>query len=213
MVNQEQEVLELELVENENVHTEPLSDTMFVVGSFNKSLLGGKDDVFEIDTIGNAHSTPGGSFVTPAGDTESFDLFKLQDEEAMDALDPTKGPPAGWEPGPEDDIDTEVITRTKWDDLQDGLGIVVADLESSLDDPVRMYLREIGRVPLLSAREHCLRRRLRPARLEVEFRAPRPTHSPATARPRAIRCGDRPRRSGARWLPARSAATAGPSRQ
>jgi len=83
MVNQEQEVLELELVENENVHTEPLSDTMFVVGSFNKSLLGGKDDVFEIDTIGNAHSTPGGSFVTPAGDTESFDLFKLQDEEAM----------------------------------------------------------------------------------------------------------------------------------
>jgi len=42
MVNQEQEVLELELVENENVHTEPLSDTMFVVGSFNKSLLAEK---------------------------------------------------------------------------------------------------------------------------------------------------------------------------
>ena len=131
MVNQEQEVLELELVENEQVHTEPLSDAMFVVGSFDESMLGGKDNVFNIDTIGAAHSTPGGSFVTPVGDTESFDLFKLQDEEVMDALDPTKGPPAGWEPGPEEDVDVEVIARTKWDDLHDGLGSVVADLESS----------------------------------------------------------------------------------
>ncbi len=168
MVNQEQEVLELELVENEQVHTEPLSDAMFVVGSFDESMLGGKDNVFNIDTIGDAHGTPGGSFVTPAGDTESFDLFKLQDEEVMDALDPTKGPPAGWEPGPEEDIDVEVIARSKWDDLHDGLGIVVADLESSLDDPVRMYLREIGRVTLLSAEEEVrLARRMERGRLEL----------------------------------------------
>src|SRR5215831_7286619 len=125
MVNQEQEVLELELVENEHVNTEPLSDPMFVVGSFNESLLGGKDEVFDIGNIGgDAHVATGGTFVA-AVDAESFDLFKLQDEEAMDALDPTKGPPVGWEPGPEDEVDVEGIAQAKWEDLHDGIGIVV----------------------------------------------------------------------------------------
>ncbi|MGH2480363.1 MAG: RNA polymerase sigma factor RpoD, partial [Ktedonobacteraceae bacterium] len=161
MVNEEEV---LKLVDHDRINTEPLHE-FFDVATFDDATLSSSDSFFNLGAIsGHTHVATGGSFVTPADTTESFDLFKMQDEESMDSLDPSKEPPIDWEPGPED----EEMARGKWDDLHEGLGIVVADIESSLDDPVRMYLREIGRVTLLSAEEEVrLASRMQRGRIEL----------------------------------------------
>ena len=139
---------------------------VFLIDNFDESMLNGTEDVFQ--KVG--HSTHSAGVSIAPDKNAPPDPFKLQDEEPMDSLDPTKEPPPDWEPGPEDVElveDAEIMADTKWDELQDGLGIVVADLESSLDDPVRMYLREIGRVPLLSAEEEVrLAKRMELGKLE-----------------------------------------------
>ena len=93
------------------------------------------------------------------------DVFKIQDEPmALDTLDPSRRP---W-PDVEPEEDTEPTGSRKWEELREGFSsVLTAELESSLDDPVRMYLREIGRVPLLSAEDEVtLAKRMERGKLE-----------------------------------------------
>jgi RNA polymerase primary sigma factor len=100
-----------------------------------------------------------------AGDDEpTTDELKLQEEPmGLEALDPSREPWTDAEPEEE----TATTGSHKWDELREGVSAMTADLESGLDDPVRMYLREIGRVPLLSAIEEVmLAKRMERGKLE-----------------------------------------------
>jgi RNA polymerase primary sigma factor len=89
------------------------------------------------------------------------DLFKIQDEQM--AVDPLETSKDAWI---EEDGESESHAH-RWDELREGVEAVAADLDSNLDDPVRMYLREIGRVPLLSAAEEiALAKRIERGKIE-----------------------------------------------
>jgi RNA polymerase primary sigma factor len=153
MVNREQDVIDRVRNERVSVSTGPLSN-VFTLETFSESILSDADDVFAMNAVGH-ETAVNGTITKPADGTQDFDLFELQDEEPMDALETNKERSTDWEPRPEDvmAVEADILADPKWEDLQDGFGIAMADIESSLDDPVRMYLREIGRVPLLKAEE------------------------------------------------------------
>ena len=133
-------------------------------------LLGGNDVlVVPARTVGSDDSDEGMSVEDeepelPVADEEDpfAEVMKLQDEAmALDALDPSKDAWGDAEP----ETEMETTGSHKWDELREGFSAV--DLDSSLDDPVRMYLREIGRVPLLCAAEEVvLAKKMERGRLE-----------------------------------------------
>ena len=110
------------------------------------------DDPFMFLSSGLLGASVAGGETTLVSDDDAVgDLFKLQDEDmAIDPLDPSKSSWAAVESGEDD---TGTTGSHKWDELRESFSALTGEMESNLDDPVRMYLREIGRVPLLSAFE------------------------------------------------------------
>jgi RNA polymerase primary sigma factor len=100
-----------------------------------------------------------------ADDEEPFGSMSRLREEPM-VLDPLNAAKDAWGAmEPEDEAETG--GGNKWFELREGFQALAADVESTLDDPVRQYLREIGRVPLLSApQEVALAKRIERAKLE-----------------------------------------------
>jgi RNA polymerase primary sigma factor len=110
-------------------------------------------------------------FFGPETDEEAFGVLGKMRDDGM-VIDPLDAPKSMWGQVATEE-DAEANGRHTWDELREGLTAIAADLDSNLDDPVRMYLREIGRVPLLSAKEEIsLAKRMERGKLE-RMNAPR----------------------------------------
>src|SRR5258708_2538461 len=116
MVNQEQEVLDIMSTSRGERHTDTLRELFLGEAFGDEAISGEKDTVFDLSDIGSqSMGATIESYSTTVAVPDTFDLFKLQDDETMDAMDPTKEPPVDWEPGPEDVEDVE-MAHAKWDE-------------------------------------------------------------------------------------------------
>lgn len=72
---------------------------------------------------------------------------------SMKTLYAVKEESADWKPAPEDQFATHLMASAAWEDLPPDTNTVKVTREYTPDDPVQLYLREIGSIPLLSAGE------------------------------------------------------------